>query len=105
MFKLIVMFFCLIGSVSAFGLQGNGTSAGEKACLELKHNSKQEMSMLKSLLLANSQQIFAINNLQKQTELMRKRLDEHQKDLRQCKFYIMISYFVIKVIFVVVVIV
>ena len=32
---------------------------------KLEKSSKQEMSMLKSLLLANSQQMFAINNMQK----------------------------------------
>jgi hypothetical protein len=58
---------------------------GDEACSQVLHSSKQEVSMLKSLLIANTEQLAAVSNLHRETDLMRRRLDVHQADLKKCK--------------------
>lgn len=58
---------------------------GDKNTETLLHGQKQSTNMLRSMLMANSQQMFAINNLQKEVARMRKRLDRHEEQVFKCK--------------------
>jgi len=57
---------------------------GDKNTETLLHGQKQATNMLRSMLMANSQQMFAINNLQKEVARMRTRLDKHEAAVSQC---------------------
>merc|ERR1719456_1019281 len=58
---------------------------GDKNTEVLLHGQKQSTNMLRSMLMANSQQMFAINQLQKEVARMRKRLDRHEEEVFKCK--------------------
>merc|ERR1740121_3389425 len=47
--------------------------------------AKQTRSMLQSLLLANSQSMFSVTNMQKAVTAMREQLDNHDKKLEKCE--------------------
>jgi len=44
----------------------------------------QTRSMLQSLLLANSQSMFSVTNMQKSVDAMKKTMEQHDKDLAVC---------------------
>merc|ERR1719335_1563456 len=52
---------------------------------ELLTNSKAQSDMLRSLLLANSQMMYAINTLEKETVKMREALSSHEAKLQHCE--------------------
>merc|ERR550534_163380 len=41
--------------------------------------------MVESMLVANSQQMYALNNLQKDSHELRKRLDRHHQEILKCR--------------------
>jgi len=57
----------------------------DEAEAELLHNSKAQTDMLRSLLLANSQMMYAINTLEKESVKMRESLSAHEEKLAQCE--------------------
>merc|ERR1719379_3041317 len=59
----------------------NSTDASE----ELLVNSKAQSDMLRSLLLANSQMMYAINTLEKEMMKMREALSSHEAKLQHCE--------------------
>merc|ERR1719199_371054 len=52
---------------------------------EILQNSKAQTDMLRSLLLANSQMMYAINTLEEESVKMRKALDTHEAKLQKCE--------------------
>ena len=52
---------------------------------ELLANSKAQSDMLRSLLLANSQMMYAINTLEKEMMKMREALSSHEAKLQHCE--------------------
>jgi len=100
--KLVLLLLLGLGARQAAGqaaatvaasnqLQATATEAakaaakGDKNTETLLHGQKQSTNMLRSMLMANSQQMFAINNLQKEVAKMRKRLDRHEEEVFKCR--------------------
>merc|ERR1719456_1753441 len=52
---------------------------------EILQNSKAQTDMLRSLLLANSQMMYAINTLEEESVKMRQALDTHEAKLQKCE--------------------
>merc|ERR1719321_1800504 len=67
--------------------EGEETDAANSTVVdaELLTNSKAQSDMLRSLLLANSQMMYAINTLEKETMKMREALSSHEAKLQQCE--------------------